>query len=437
MSKMKEIGVAVLGFGTVGAGVVDTLQKNGALLAERLGLRLVLRGVADLDLKTDRGVKVDPALLTTDGAALIARPDVDVVVELIGGTGVAKKFILQALQLGKPVVTANKKLLAEYGEEIHRVAEEHKTEILFEASVGGGIPIIKALREGLCANRIERIYGILNGTCNYILTRMEEEKLPFDEVLKAAQAAGYAEAEPSLDIDGHDTAHKAAVLASLAYGCNVPLAKVKVSGIRGLAAADIAYAADMGYRIKLLAIIQGGADGVEVSVQPTLVAHSHQLAAVSGVFNAVLVKGDVVGTTLYYGRGAGRAATASAVVADLADAALNLRAGGRRRDLSAVYAKTPVVFRDPGEIVARHYLRFSMKDQPGTLARVATVLGQHRIGIDSVMQKEATKNAAYVPVIIVTGPAQEREMSAALAEIAAMDGATDRPTVLYRIEDFE
>ncbi len=437
MSKMKEIGVAVLGFGTVGAGVVDTLQKNGALLAERLGLRLVLRGVADLDLKTDRGVKVDPALLTTDGAALIARPDVDVVVELIGGTGVAKKFILQALQLGKPVVTANKKLLAEYGEEIHRVAEEHKTEILFEASVGGGIPIIKALREGLCANRIERIYGILNGTCNYILTRMEEEKLPFDEVLKAAQAAGYAEAEPSLDIDGHDTAHKAAVLASLAYGCNVPLAKVKVSGIRGLAAADIAYAADMGYRIKLLAIIQGGADGVEVSVQPTLVAHSHQLAAVSGVFNAVLVKGDVVGTTLYYGRGAGRAATASAVVADLADAALNLRAGGRRRDLSAVHAKTPVVFRDPGEIVARHYLRFSMKDQPGTLARVATVLGQHRIGIDSVMQKEATKNAAYVPVIIVTGPAQEREMSAALAEIAAMDGATDRPTVLYRIEDFE
>ena len=437
MSKMKEIGVAVLGFGTVGAGVVDTLQKNGALLAERLGTRLVLRGVADLDLKTDRGVKVDPALLTTDGTALIARPDVDVVVELIGGTGVAKKFILQALQLGKPVVTANKKLLAEYGEEIHRVAEEHKTEILFEASVGGGIPIIKALREGLCANRIESIYGILNGTCNYILTRMEEEKLPFDEVLKAAQAAGYAEAEPSLDIDGHDTAHKAAVLASLAYGCNVPLAKVKVTGIRGLAAADIAYAAEMGYRIKLLAIIQGDADGVEVGVQPTLVAHSHQLAAVSGVFNAVLVKGDVVGTTLYYGRGAGRAATASAVVADLADAALNLRAGGRRRDLSAVHAKTPVAFRDPGDIVARHYLRFSMKDQPGTLACVATVLGQHRIGIDSVMQKEATQNAEYVPVIIVTGPAQEREMAAALAEIAAMAGVTDRPTVMYRIEDFE
>lgn len=437
MAKMKEIGVAVLGFGTVGAGVVETLQHNGVLLAERLGLRLVLRGVADLDLTTDRGVKLDPALLTTDGAALIDRSDVDVVVELIGGTGVAKKFILQALRRGKPVVTANKKLLAEHGEEIHRVAEEHKTEILFEAAVGGGIPIIKALREGLCANRIESIYGILNGTCNYILTRMENEKLPFDEVLQAAQAAGYAEAEPSLDIDGHDTAHKAAVLASLAYGCNVPLDQVQVSGIRGMAAADIAYAAEMGYRIKLLAIIQGGAEGVEVSVQPTLVEHSHQLAAVSGVFNAVLVKGDVVGTTLYYGRGAGRAATASAVVADLADAALSLRAGGRRRDLSGAPAKAPVVFRNPGEIVARHYLRFSMKDQPGMLACVATILGEHRIGIDSVMQQEAPKNAEYVPVLIVTGPAQEREMAAALAKIATRDGLTDRPTVRYRIEDFE
>lgn len=437
MAKLKEIGVAVLGFGTVGAGVVEALQKNGGLLAERLGVRLVLRGVADLDITTDRGVQIEPGLLTTDGAALIDRPDVNVVVELIGGTGIARQFILQALRKGKPVVTANKKLLAEHGEEIHRVAEENKTEILFEASVGGGIPIIKALREGLCANRIESLYGILNGTCNYILTRMEDEKLPFDVVLKAAQAAGYAEAEPSLDIDGLDTAHKAAVLASLAYGCNVPLEKVRVSGIRGISAMDIAYAADMGYRIKLLAIIQGGAQGVEVSVQPTLVEHSHQLAAVSGVFNAVLVKGDLVGNTLYYGRGAGRAATASAVVADLADAALNLRAGGRRRDLSAVHAQSPIAFRDPDEIVARHYLRFSMKDEPGMLARVATALGDHQIGIDSVMQKEAPKNAAFVPVLIVTGPAKERAMADALAQIAALAGLTDQAPVIYRIEDFE
>lgn len=437
MPRIKEIGVALLGFGTVGAGVVETLQKNGSLLAARLGVRLVLRGIADTDLTTDRGVTVEPGLLTSDGAALIARSDVQVVVELIGGTGVAKELILQALKLGKPVVTANKKLLAEYGAELHHVAEEHKTEILFEASVGGGIPIIKALREGLCANRIECIYGILNGTCNYILTRMEDEELPFDDVLKAAQAAGYAEAEPSLDIDGYDTAHKAAVLASLAYGCTVPLDKVNVAGIRGLAAADITYAAQMGYRIKLLAIIRGGAEGVEVSVQPTLVQHNHQLAAVAGVYNAVLVVGDVVGTTLYYGRGAGRAATASAVVADLADAALNLRSGGRRRDLGREHAQTPVPLREPGDIVARHYLRFSMKDQPGTLARVATVLGAHGIGIDSVMQQEAPRNAEYVPVIIVTAAAKDREIAAALAEVADTPGVTDRPTVCYRIKDFE
>ena len=437
MAQLKEIGVAVLGFGTVGAGVVETLRKNGGLLEERLGLRLALRGVADLDLKTDRGVELDPALLTADGAALVARPDVDVVVELIGGTGAAKAFALQALKLGKPLVTANKKLLAECGAELHRVAEENGTEILFEASVGGGIPIIKALREGLVANRIERIYGILNGTCNYILTRMEEENLPFDEVLAAAQAAGYAEAEPSLDIDGHDTAHKAAVLASLAHGCAVPLDRVRTAGIRGMAAADIAYAAEMGYRIKLLAILQSGPDGVEVSVQPTLVGHGHQLAGVAGVFNAVLVQGDVVGTTLYYGRGAGRAATASAVVADVADAALNLRAGGRRRDLRAVPAKAPPAFRDPGAVVARHYLRFSMKDQPGTLAKVAAVLGDQGIGIDSVMQKEAPADAEYVPVIIVTGPAAERAMAAALERVAGLAGLTDRPAVRYRIEDFE
>ncbi len=437
MTKLKKIGVAVLGFGTVGAGVVETLQKNGELLAERLGVRLVLRGVADLDLTTDRGVEIDSELLTTDGAALIEREDVDVVVELIGGTGVARQFTLQALRAGKPVVTANKKLLAEYGEELHRVAEENQTEIHFEAAVGGGIPIIKALREGLCGNRIESMYGILNGTCNYILTRMEDEKLPFDEVLDAAQKAGYAEAEPSLDIDGHDTAHKAAVLASLAYGCNVPLEKVQVSGIRGISAVDIAYAADMGYRIKLLAILESGEKGVEVSVQPTLLQHGHQLAAVAGVFNAVLVEGDIVGTTLYYGRGAGREATASAVVGDLADVALNLRAGGRRRDLSLVHEKTPVVFRDPGDVVSRHYLRFSMRNQAGMMARLATVLGEHQIGIDSIMQKEAPHDAEYVPVIIVTGPAPERAMTDALETISKMDGLTGRAPVMYRIEDFK
>lgn len=440
MSKdIKEIGVAVLGFGTVGAGVVETLLKNGELLERRLGVRLVLRAVADLDVTTDRGVVVPEGLLTTDGAGAIARDDVDVVVELIGGTGVAKKFILQALAAGKTVVTANKKLLAEYGAELFAAAEAGGADLLFEASVGGGIPIIKALREGLCANRIESIYGILNGTCNYILTRMEEEKLPFDVVLKAAQAAGYAEAEPSLDIDGHDTAHKAAVLATLAYGRIVPLEKVRTAGIRGMDAADIAYAAEMGYRIKLLATIRRGPDGVEASVQPTLVAHSHQLAAVSGVFNAVQVKGDVVGTTLYYGRGAGRAATASAVVADIADAALALQAGVRHRPLpgGAEGEGEALRFCPPEAIRSRYYLRFAMLDRPGTLARVATALGEHGIGIDSVIQHEAAPDAEYVPVILVTSSARAGELDAALAEIAAMDGAVQGAAVAYRIEDFE
>ncbi len=443
MSKdIKEIGVAVLGFGTVGAGVVETLLENGDLLERRLGVRLALRAVADIDITTDRGVVVPEGLLTTDGAAALARPDVDVVVELIGGTGIAKKFILQALAAGKTVVTANKKLLAECGAELLAAADAGGADLLFEASVGGGIPIIKALREGLCANRIESIYGILNGTCNYILTRMEEEKLPFDTVLKAAQAAGYAEAEPSLDIDGHDTAHKAAVLATLAYGQIVPLDKVRTAGIRGMDAADIAYAAEMGYRIKLLAIVRRGPDGVEASVQPTLVAHSHQLAAVSGVFNAVQVKGDVVGTTLYYGRGAGRAATASAVVADIADAALALRAGVRHRPLpagggAAGDAGGALRFCPPEAIRSRYYLRFAMLDRPGTLARVATVLGDHGIGIDSVIQHEAAPDAEYVPVILVTSAARAGELDAALAEIAAADGAVQGDAVAYRIEDFE
>lgn len=431
---MKEYGVAVLGFGTVGAGVVETLLENGDLMAERLGVRAVLKGVADLDVTTDRGVAVPEGLLTTDAGALLARDDVDVVVELIGGCGVAKKFVRAALERGKRVVTANKKLLAEHGEELFALAGANGTEILFEASVGGGIPIIKALREGLCANRIESVHGILNGTCNYILTRMEEEGLPFGEVLKAAQAAGYAEAEPSLDIDGLDTAHKAAVLARLAYGGAVPLEKVAVRGIRGLAEEDIRYAAEMGYRLKLLAILRGGAERVEVSVQPTLVPHGHPLAAVGGVFNAVQVQGDVVGTTLYYGRGAGRAATASAVVADIADAMLDLRAGCCRHGDAA--GGKALAFRDPAKIRSRFYLRFAMKDEPGTMARVTECLGRHRIGIESVIQKGARHSSEYVPVVMTTQEAEAGALDAALAEAAAAAGTISGEAVRFRIEDF-
>ncbi len=431
---MKELGIGLLGFGTVGAGVVEGLQRNGALLAERLGVRLVLRKIADLDLDTDRGVAVDRALLTRDAGAVIRDPAVDVIIELIGGTGVAKKFVLEALQLGKPVITANKKLLAEYGAELFAAAAAAGTTLHFEASVGGGIPVIKALREGLVANHIKSIYGILNGTCNYILTRMEREKLPFDAVLKAAQAAGYAEAEPSLDIDGHDTAHKALVLASLAYGCALPLTAAHVEGIRGLAAEDISDALEMGYRIKLLGIVKRGPAGISVRVHPTLVPLNHMLAAVDGVFNAILVDGDIVGQTLYFGRGAGRQATASAVLSDLADVARDRAAGSQQRIALPGPACAAAQLQTTGAEPVRCYLRLALLDKPGMLARVAQVLGEHQISIASVMQKESSVGH-HVPVVIVTHQAPESAFQQAFAQIDRMD-IIGAPTVRLRIEDF-
>lgn len=430
---MKEIGVGLLGFGTVGAGVVEGLQRNAELLARRAGVRLVLRWIADLDLERDRGVKVDPGMLTRDARAVVEDPKVDVIVELIGGVGIARELVTRALELGKPVVTANKKMLAEYGAELFALAARKKTELAFEASVAGGIPIIKALREGLIANHISEAYGILNGTCNYILTRMEQEQLPFDDVLKAAQAAGYAEAEPSLDIDGHDTAHKAAILASLAYGFPVPMKALQVEGIRGLAQDEIRYAAELGYRIKLLAVIKQDAHGVSVRVQPTLVPHRHMLASVSGVFNAVLVRGDVVGDTLYYGRGAGRLPTASAVIADIADVARHRAGSGVPQPVFPPDGKkAPMAALD--DLGARYYLRLALLDKPGVLARVAQVLGQHQISIASMIQKEESRGD-HVPVIVLTHEAAEKNFRAALDEIDRLD-VVGAKTVRLRIEDF-
>ena len=433
---MKEIGIGLLGFGTVGAGVVEGLQKNGDLMARRIGAKVVLRKIADLDLDRDRGVKVDRSLLTRDAASVINDPSVDVVVELVGGTGIALDFVLKTLALGKPVVTANKALLAEKGEEIYRVAAEKGAAVYCEASVGGGIPIIKALREGLVANHIQSVYGILNGTCNYILTRMEQEELPFDQVLKAAQAAGYAEAEPSLDIDGVDTAHKAAILASMAYGFPVPMKSVHVEGIRGLDPVDIANAAELGYRIKLLGVIKRVDREIEVRIHPTLVPHRHMLASVSGVFNAIWVSGDIVGDTLYYGRGAGRAATSSAVLSDLADVARDLQAGMKSRPSAFVSngVEGSCAIRPTGDIEARYYLRLSLMDKPGVLAKVAQLLGRNQVSIASVMQKEA-RMGEHVPVIVVTHQAKESGFRAALEEIDALD-VVGAPTVRLRIEDF-
>ena len=430
---MNEIGIGLLGFGTVGAGVVEGLQRNADLLARRAGVRLVLRWIADLDLERDRGVKVDRGMLTRDARAVVEDPKVDVIVELIGGVGIARELVTRALELGKPVVTANKKMLAEYGADLFALAARKKTELAFEASVAGGIPIIKALREGLIANHIGEAYGILNGTCNYILTRMEQEGLPFDDVLKAAQAAGYAEAEPSLDIDGLDTAHKAAILASLAYGFPVPMKALQVEGIRGMAQDEIRYASELGYRIKLLAVIKQDARGVSVRVQPTLVPHRHMLASVSGVFNAVLVRGDVVGDTLYYGRGAGRLPTASAVIADIADVARHRVGSGAPQPVFPPDGQKALMA-ELDDLGARYYLRLALLDRPGVLARVAQVLGRHQISIASMIQKEESRGD-HVPVIVLTHEAAEKNFRAALDEIDRLD-VVGAKTVRLRIEDF-
>jgi homoserine dehydrogenase len=431
---MKEIGIGILGFGTVGAGVVEGIQQNGDVITERTGLKLVLRRIADLDLDRDRGVSVSRSLLTRDAQSVVHDPAVQVVVELIGGTGIARTLTLEALAHGKAVVTANKALLAEHGDEIYGAAERHNADLLFEASVGGGIPIIRALREGLSGNRIQRISGILNGTCNYILTRMEREKLPFDRVLQEAQAAGYAEAEPSLDIDGLDTAHKAVVLAAQAFGAPIHMSDLQVRGIRNLDAMDIEFAAGLGYRIKLLAVIKNEDGEIELGVHPALVPHDHMLASVHHAFNAVLVRGDVVGETLYYGQGAGRAPTASAVIADVVDAARNLEAKRPRRVPAFSLRSTKPRLRAAADVWTRYYLRLSLKDQPGMFARVAHILGGHGISIASLMQKEV-QSGEFVPVIILTHEAREGAFMAALDEIDALD-QVGAPTVRYRIEDF-
>ncbi|NLF18009.1 MAG: homoserine dehydrogenase [Lentisphaerae bacterium] len=431
---MTEVRVGIIGFGTVGAGVVDCLLRNGDLIGERTGLRPVLARVADLDITSDRGVAVPSGVLTQDAVGLIEDPSVDVVVELIGGTGVAKDFILRALAAGKPVVTANKALLAMHGEEIFSAAERSSADVYYEASVGGGIPCIKAMREGLVGNRIREIVGILNGTCNYILTRMEREGADFEAVLAAAQAAGYAEADPGLDVDGIDTAHKATILASLAYGEWFGMEPLHIEGIRRVSLQDIHYASELGYRIKLLAVIKERDGGVQMRVQPTLIPMSSLLGHVGGVFNAVWVRGDTAGGTMYYGRGAGRDATASAVVADIVDVSLNLKFGSHRR----VAAFRPHQGYDRvvpmSDVRTRYYIRLQALDQPGVMALVSGILGRHGISIASVTQKEV--NQPSVPMVILTHQAREAAIQSALQEMGRIDEIVE-PPAMFRIEDLD
>ena len=430
---MKEIGVGILGFGTVGAGVADGLLKHRELMASRTGVDIVLRKIADLDITTDRGIEIPAGVLTTDAPSVIADPSVQIVVETIGGTGIARKFVLDALNAKKCVVTANKKLLAEHGKEIFDTAEANGVDIYFGASVGGGIPIIRVLREGLVSNDIESIHGILNGTCNYILTRMEREGASFDDVLKDAQRLGYAEADPSLDIDGFDTAHKACILTALAYGFQPTLDQVQVEGIRNLAGIDVKYAADFGYRIKLLAVVAKAGDSVEVGVHPTLIPFTHMLSNVNDAFNAAMVKGDMSDYTMYYGRGAGRAPTASTVVGDIADIARNLAHGEtRHRRGVPTYAEGKLALKAAGDIVSKFYVRFMVADRAGAFGTIATILGRHGVSISAATQKESSEKG-FIPVVILMHEAKTSDLESAIREIVASGVVESEPVKLRMI----
>lgn len=430
----KEIGIGLLGLGNVGTGVVRGLARTGGLIGDRSGVRLVIRAIAVRDTSKPRDSTVDLSLLTTDAVAVVEDPSVDVVVEMIGGTTHARDLVLAAFRKGKPVVTANKALLAECGDQIFPEAEAHGVDLYFESSVGGGIPIIRSLREGLIGNHIRSMHGILNGTCNYILTRMAAESLSLEPILAEAQASGYAEAEPSLDVDGWDTAHKAVILASLAYGFTAGMDDVEVEGIRHVELRDLQSADAMGYTIKLLASIQHVDAGISIRVQPTLVPKHNLLASVSGVFNAVLVDGDLVGETVYFGKGAGSDPTASAVLSDLVDVGRNLVSGSARRVPALARYHQYAGLDNKDVLPARYYLRVSLLDEPGKLAQVAQVLGQHQISL-ALVQQQAGTASGFATVVIVTHLAREGQFREAIAELDALE-EVGAPTVKYRIEDF-
>lgn len=424
---MGEIGVGLIGFGTVGTGVVRLLLENASLLEERIGLRLKLRRIADLDIERDRGVKIPREILTTDALQVIEDPTVDIVVELIGGIEPAKSFILRALELGKPVVTANKALLAQHGKELFEKAQQKGVPIGFEGSVGGGIPVIKALREGLVANRIEVILGILNGTSNYILTKMTEEGKDFEEALREAQRLGYAEADPSLDVEGTDAAHKLTILASLAFGTWIDLDWVYVEGISHLSPLDIEFSKEFGYRIKLLAIAKRGTEGLQLRVHPTMIPAEHLLSQVKGVYNAIYLAGDAVGPTLLYGQGAGALPTGSAVVSDLVQVATRGDHGLLPFDLD----RRPSL-KGIEELRCPYYLRFTAVDRPGVLSKISGILGENDISIASVIQKGRTRTGA-VPIVMMTHEAVERNVRRALEAIDSLDVIRDS-TKLLRVE---
>ncbi|MDH4162051.1 MAG: homoserine dehydrogenase [Nitrospirota bacterium] len=433
MATKNSINVGIIGFGTVGTGTARILLENADIIKRRLGVPVILKKISDLDVKRDRGIKLGDVKITTDAKDIITDPEIDIVIELIGGYKPAKEFILEAIKNKKHVVTANKALLAVHGEEIYAAAEKAGVTVGYEASVAGGIPILKSLREGLAANRIESIYGIVNGTCNYILTLMTNEGRKFDEVLKEAQAKGYAEADPTFDIEGIDSAHKLAVLTMLAFGTPVRFEDIYTEGISKITPIDIEFAKDLGYKIKLLAITKMVNNEIEARVHPTMIPGDFPVATVDGVFNALFVKGNAVGNTLFYGRGAGDMPTGSAVVADVMDIGRDIISGsGNRMPVAAFRERSQLKIRKMDDITSCYYLRFSAIDKPGVLSKISGVLGKHNISIESMIQK-GRKEEQAVPLVMMTHEALERNVRVALDEINKMD-CVGGPTMVIRME---
>ncbi len=438
-----SIGLGLIGLGTVGTASARILLESADRLTHRLGVPLVLRRIADQDTTTDRGLDLPPGLLTDDVEGLLADPDVDIVIELIGGLEPARTFVLTALTRGKHVITANKALLAKHGREVFAAAETSGADVAFEASVAGGIPLLRSFREGLAGDEVQSFFGILNGTCNYILSRMTEQGEAYQEVLAQAQALGLAEADPTLDVSGFDTAHKLAILLGLAFGTRVGLDDIYVEGIERVTPLDIKFAAEFGYRLKLLAVArrrsEGGDQGageIEARVHPTMIPAGHLLAEVGGAMNAVYVTGKYVGQVMFYGPGAGGQPTGTAVVADAVELARNILVGaaGRVSPLGVPWSRLatrPIVPMD--QVASKYYFRFSAEDRPGVLSAISGILADHQISIEAVIQKGRQAGGA-VPIVMLTHEAREESVSAALKMIDRLE-VIAAPTAMLRVEE--
>jgi homoserine dehydrogenase len=434
---MKPINVGLLGIGTVGGGTFTVLQRNAEEITRRAGRPIRITVVADKNIELAKKVTGGKCRVTDDAFSVVSDPEVDIVIELIGGYGVAKELVLKAIANGKHVVTANKALLATHGNEIFKAAQGKGVMVAFEAAVAGGIPIIKALREGLTANRIEWIAGIINGTTNFILSEMRDKGLSFDNVLKEAQRLGYAEADPTFDIEGVDAAHKITILSALAFGIPMQFDKAYIEGISKLDAIDIKYAEQLGYRIKLLGITKRTPEGVELRVHPTLIPTKRLIANVEGAMNAVLVQGDAVGATLYYGKGAGAEPTASAVIADLVDVTRMHTADPENRVPHLAFqpdAMADLKILPMDEVQTSYYLRLRVQDKPGVLADITRILADEQISIDAVIQKEPGEGEDQADLIMLTHLTREKRINAAIKKIEALGVVAGKVTKL-RLEE--